>query len=355
MRRIKTEPKAIRLTDQLRNELIQTYGSGLMEQQKFYSRLKPHNIMHRIQTPKNFNSSSIGDFLKNVEFLFFLEKKLLPPIQFTLKKTKKSSLLGLLLTYKIMSYSAQKDLFQLPFFYSPGSLTDQFSKTGIYSIINEHLVNNKFPEKPNILHKLLEENLFIYPKRIKRGSTLTCQEMRACFIAEISDFYEAKNNHKATRLISSCVSEIISNFWAHAKGDTETVIAARGTKESFTLVVIDNGEGFISSLGKVYKKSPPEILRMSLNQEVTSKLNTDHMGYGLYHVYELIKANEGTINVWTEGYHMSGSSKDIKITECGHWKGAIVEIKLGLQKPKTLADVFPESSRDPKIKINFRD
>ena len=141
------------------------------------------------------------------------------------------------------------------------------------------------------------------------------------------------------------------NFDKNISG-AENVLSITGDSCQFS------GNGIITSLeGMLDSKinTKPLKLLKAVEKNITSKQNTNHMGYGLYILNEIATRTGGRFHIYSEGAFYNNDFGKIKHDTCGYWKGTIIYLSLPLNKPVTLSDIEDcEKGELKKIKINFK-
>lgn len=104
------------------------------------------------------------------------------------------------------------------------------------------------------------------------------------------------------------------NFWEHAVNDTKSIIVASGNKVKVEIACADTGNGVISTLSPtlVHQISKEEVLVKSLEKGITSKKMTNHMGYGLWILNEIVTATKGRLHLYSEGAYVFNDFGKIK-------------------------------------------
>lgn len=304
--------------------------------------------------PEYFAAKHVDEFLGVIEEVF-KRKKIELPFYFSFKKTKRISLLGMIIAYKFMSYTYKNAVFNVPMLDLPRVLLNEFYKCGLIPFMLANMQRNSTLHSFVHLQPHETELFFLYPEKLFRSEIDNAENVKGQYISKIGVYYDRYGNRQASLPISHCVGELIMNFWAHATEESETIVAAKGSRDKFTLVLADNGEGIITNLSRLIKgKDKIRTLRLCIEKNVSSKKNKSfHMGYGLFYVSELAKINNGSLHIWSEGAHLAVTNKNTRCTSCGYWKGTIVELTLGLSSPKSIADLPCYKSYNPDIRINF--
>ena len=304
-----------------------------------------------ISIPRKFNSSSLDAFLVDIDFVF--KQVTHPSAILSLRETNEISILGLIIIYKFIAYTATHRTFQVASVDIPQKINRRFEEIGLSNLINSYIVKSDRNSAFNNLKKVTENSFFIYPQKLVRREEHLDENIRSLFCETISEFYTAHGKANATGLLSTCIGELIMNFWEHATDESETVVTAHGTLNTFKIVLADNGQGIATTLSSTSSKSKEELISSCIRKGVTSKKHSYHMGFGLYYVSELTKLNDGTLNIWSEGYRLTTNRKRSSIRKTGHWKGTIIELHLDLSKPKNIQEMQLYKGFKPSIKINF--
>lgn len=306
-----------------------------------------------IQAPKYLTKNFIPEFLRKIEKTFDWKNKLVPNVQIDLSSIQEADILGLLIIYKYIDFTYTHYCFKKPNLHIDNYINDTWAKYEFDTLIQAYISNKEVTDKPFKEFKIkLEDNFIIAPQALLRNSNYTNEYLQNEFIPKIGQYYN--NEKKVTDLIFSCFSEILLNFWEHAVQDTKSVIIADGNKSKIEIACADTGIGIISNLNNFFEGSckKSELLSKSVQKGVTSKPNSNHMGFGLWLVNELVKLNNGRLHLYSEGYFYYNDFGKIKIGSCPYWPGTIIYINLNLNNPKTLSDLL-SLNVDSDLKINF--
>lgn len=289
-----------------------------------------HNTEFRI--PDKFTAPNIRYFLSIAERLFYMVDKMVPDVSFVIDKANKFDLIGLILIYKFMEFSVRKSCFMQPH-------CDLPSKSTVYDELDKHgfrdIVFNFMKSKPADYDKLKTRHyneLIIAPIFLQRDSKID-EVSQKC--TEVCTYYN--NNYDILEPLLTALGEIASNFRAHAVSDTESIIAAKGTKKSFEIACADTGDGIISTLKNsnptlFRSKSKCDILLSSLQKGISSKdkSKSNHMGSGLWLINELVSAGKGSLYLYSEGAYVLNLAGKLRKGLCPYWKGTIVYVNLPL-------------------------
>ena len=88
-----------------------------------------------------------------------------------------------------------------------------------------------------------------------------------------------------------------------------------------------------------------------LERGVTSKEKSNHLGYGLYYVNEVVNRLKGQMSVFTDNMILQNDHGRIYISKIAHWQGTLINVNIPLKQSVTIDDI--ESQIDNNIKINF--
>lgn len=308
-----------------------------------------------IQIPSTLNASNMLSFLRNVHKIFTFDNKLLENYALNLSKLKKINVLGMLVIYKIIEYSVEKKCFHLPLIYFEDFLEDKWGEYDFIKLINSYIKHEDTSKNFRSFKINVTDNFILAPQPLIRESNFTNDYLRDKFLPKINEYYIGKD--KVISMISTCFSEILLNFWEHAVNDTKSIMIADGNKNYMEIACADTGNGIISTLKsnpKYSHLSDEKIILKSTNKNVTSKENTNHMGFGLWIINEIVTAVGGRFHLYSEGVSYINDYGKIKTLETSYWKGTIVYLALPLQNAKSLNDIdsFRLNSKH-EIKIDF--
>lgn len=313
-----------------------------------------------ITAPKYFTAPKILEFLEECAKLFPLKETKTPGYVFNLLKVQECSMLGTLVFYKIIEYTLSNRCFNSPaiaFNYEDPVAIEAFKKFGFWDLIMDYMEDRSSVEKSyRRLEIKVEDNFIIAPQALLRESNFSSKALRENFLPQIEDYYSY--NPKAVSMIFLCLSEVLLNFWEHAVDDTKSIIVANGNKNSIEIACADTGKGIVSTLkegSSLKSKNPSLILAKSVEKGITSKKRTDHMGYGLWILDQIVKLVQGRLHIYSQGAYYINDFGKSKSGECAYWGGTIVYLYLPLKNPKTLTDIedHSEKSKLQQLKINW--
>lgn len=303
------------------------------------------------QAPKNLTKNFIVEFLRKIEITFGWKGKAVRNVAIDLSKIQKIDILGLLVIYKYIDFTSTHKCFYEPTLWVDEYINDVWRQYEFDKLIQAYMNNNETDKPFKDLKVTYDDRFILAPQALLRNSNYSNEYLKKEFIPKIQQYY--KENPKVTDLIFSCFSEILLNFWEHAVDDTRSIIIADGNPDVIDIACADTGIGIISSLKPHFKNLKDiELISKAVERGVTSKPNTNHMGFGLWLVNELVKLNNGKLHLYSEGYFYYNNFGKIKSGACPYWPGTIIYVNLNLKNPKTFVDLnLPELSR--KLKINF--
>lgn len=307
--------------------------------------------------PKILRPNNISILLNSLEKAFKLEQKGEPNVKIKLGTVKKTSLLGVLLNYKFIEYTYKHNCFHKPEMFVNSYVEQQWERYGFTKLIHSFISNKDQSEKnyKNLKVKV-DDRFIIAPQALLRSKDYSDRFLKTDFLPQIENYYKEKE--KVVSMIFLCLSEILLNFWEHAIDDTNSILVAEGNKNNIEIACADTGNGIISTLSKTFENeiiNKEGILKKSVEKNVTSKKMTNHMGYGLWILNQIVSETKGRLHIYSEG---AGFKNDFgkELTEkCGYWKGTIIYLSLPLKNPITLCDI--EKHDDKKfndIKINWK-
>ncbi len=312
-----------------------------------------------VAPPSFFGSTKVTEFLRKADFIFGCEQQKMPDFVLDLSGVRKVSLIGQLLIYKFINYTASHQCFYKPsiLWSTKENIEREFASSGMLEIINSHINNPKDARRILRSYRRLRvdtSSTFIFaPTRLLRREEGQRESLERGFLGQVMGFYA---DDKKVNVISTCLSELLSNFWSHATEETATVMVARGGVNDIEICFADNGQGIVNTLRgakESFVKLPHDVvLARSLIKGVTSKEQTNHMGYGLYFVKKLSQMNNGTLSIYSNGAYVNVSSKKQEHGKCGNWKGTILQLHVDLRKPKTVKDIEDLTYYD-EVRVNW--
>ena len=307
-----------------------------------------------IQAPKNMEINSISSFIRVFNFIFDLAGKEKPNYFLSFSKVERCDVTGLLLLYKMLEYSVNKKCFHSPEtdVVSQILIRDYITEYGFFELIKS-LMNNPDAIDLRPYKKLRissDEKVLIAPIALIRSDNLhATQIIKNHYGPKISSFYQDEG---VQQMILSVYTEILHNFWAHATSDTKSIIVGYGTKNYFEIACCDNGYGIDGTMNARFpNKNPKFLVKKAMENGVTSKVNSNHMGYGLWYINEVVSKARGKLTIVSNNVMFRNEYGKVSVSDCPFWKGCIVSLKLPLSNPISIKDIKVDKSND--VNINF--
>lgn len=308
-----------------------------------------------LSAPKYFNVNTALDFINDCEPIFKLKGKLEPHFLLDLSKMKRASMLGILLIYKIIDFAMSNRCFNSPVLKYEDDSEDELERFGFRELIFDYVDNAKIEDRDyKKLKVTFSDNFIIAPQALLRSEQYSQSRLNKIYFPAIEDYY--KENPKAVDMIFLVFSEVLLNFWEHAVADTKSIIVANGNKQNIEIACADTGNGIITTLGThlaEFNYSGDRILREAIKKGVTSKSMTNHMGYGLWVLDEIVTRTKGKLHIYSQGVYYYNERGKKKTGKCGYWQGTVIYISLPLSSPVTWADIEPKENKELELQINW--
>ncbi len=299
--------------------------------------------------PKSVTPNNILSFLRMAEDIFDMRRQMKKKVLFDLSFVNQTNILGLLLMYKFIEYTTTNECFELPQLKYNDYVEAELKKHGFWELFQAYMTNKDVNyDKLNFKD---EGRFFIAPLALLRNNNYDIKER---FLPKIESYYSY--NDKIVSMVLLCLGEVLLNFWEHAVNDTKSIIVASGNKVKVEIACADTGNGVISTLSPTlaHQISKEEVLVKSLEKGITSKKMTNHMGYGLWILNEIVTATKGRLHLYSEGAYVFNDFGKIKKGPCSFWQGTIIYISLPLGNPQSLSDIKGvEFDKLKNIKIKF--
>lgn len=295
------------------------------------------------RTPSVFNVRYLKEFLKNISPVFRMKNKSVPHVCFNITTpTKEISLLGLLMIYKFLDYTVKNSCFKDPVCNYNKDLLGKLKEFGFFDLVNSCFRN--LPADYNNLKYKERKDLFIAPIALDRQSE---EDTSSGINSQISKYYSY--NPKIQFVILTTISEVISNFAAHADKETKSVLVATGNQKRFELACADNGVGIVTNLREIVcapskKMQIFDVLSKSIEKGVTSMLDnsTGHMGYGLWMINQFVSNLKGEMYLFSEGAYFHNHQGKIRKGQCAYWAGTIIYLSIPLGYTSKFAKLLTE-------------
>lgn len=308
-----------------------------------------------ISLPKQLSVTTVGEILRVANIIFQTEERQLPMYALDLSKITKTNVLGMLLIYKIIEYSIEKKCFYKPAIFFDTFIEEKWKEYQFVPLINSYIKSTDSSPMFKDFKIKLSDNFILAPQPLLRDNDFTDNYLKTKFLPKISEYY--CGNNKAISMIFTCFSEILLNFWEHAVEDSKSIMIADGNKSYIHIACADTGNGIISTLKKNNKYnglSKAKLILESVKKNTTSKENTNHMGYGLWLIDQIVTAIKGRLHLFSEGVQYSNEYGKIRVNSTSYWRGTIVYLALPLENAKSLCDIEHfKTSEMETIKINF--
>lgn len=299
-----------------------------------------------IKIPRICNKDEILKFLNAVEIIFQMKGQKEPDVTFNLKYVENIDLLGILLSYKIIEYSIIHKCVYNSRMIATKYVQDKLTEYSFWNLLDTFIKGEKVDYKE--LDFIQKERFFIAPLPLLRKNNYTEDIIKEDFLPKIEAYYKKVaqnkniNEEKISSMILQFLSEIILNFWEHAVNDTKSIIVANGNENYVEIACADTGNGIISTLGPILNgnHTKSDILIKSLEEGVTSKKDTNHMGCGLWILNQIISQSKGRLYLISEGAFVFNDFGKISRGECPYWGGTIIYVFLSLTSPKSISDIL---------------
>ncbi len=317
--------------------------------------IDPNRSRTIVRIPDILNASNVVSFLRVTAVIFENEKKQTENYAMDLSYIKKINVLGMLLIYKIIEFAVEKECFLFPAIYFEDFIEDKFDEYEFIPLINAYIEQKDSSTKMRDLNVQMTDKFILAPQPLLRNSNFTNIYLKTKFLPKIHEYYQGKT--KVISMISTCFSEILLNFWEHAVFDTKSIMIADGNSSYMEIACADTGNGILTTLRgnpKYTHLSDEKLINISATKNVTSKENTNHMGYGLWIIDQIVTSVKGRFHLYSEGVGYINDYGKKKTVKTGYWKGTIVYLALPLENAKSLNDIEIFKNRfSDNIKIDF--
>lgn len=288
-------------------------------------------------------------YISKLNFFFDIADKRKEHYSIVFEKVEEVDLLGVLLTYKFLEYGIKNNCFRDPNLYLNEVMQTQIKRFGFHNLISDFIRGNEARKEYEKLKVEIKDDFLIAPIALIRGDDNNRDIIKQKYLPVIENYY---NESAICTMIFQVFSEVLHNFWSHAVKDTLSIIVVHGNKSKIQISCADTGNGIIETLRSKYsKKSDEFILEKSIEKGITSKPNTNHMGYGLWYVNEIVTQTNGKLEMFSQHGYLRNLAGMIKSVKSCYWKGTIINIELPLSIPITIADI--EKKLNNNLKINF--
>ena len=304
-----------------------------------------------IFVPKNISKNYINSYIGKLNFFFDIKNQKKENYYIVYEKVEEVDLLGVLLTYKFLEFSIKNFCFKDPNLTLNDTMNKQIKRFGFDSLILDLINGNEARKEYEKLKVEIKDDFLIAPIALIRSDNNNKDTIKNKYLPVIQRYFQ---DDRTCTMILQVFSEILHNFWSHAVHDTLSIIVVHGNKSKIQIVCADTGEGIVETLRDSFgsRRSDEYILQKSTEKGRTSKPNTNHMGYGLWYLNEIISKTNGKFEMYSQkGYYKNSAGKISSYASC-FWKGTIINAELPLVNPITIADI--EKKNDNRLKINFK-
>lgn len=304
-----------------------------------------------IYLPSRIDRNNVPEVISKLGYIFQSSGKDIPNIFLNFENVRVLDITGVLVLYKFLEFSVNHRCFKNPQFNLTQNrvLENTIERYGFSTLIAKLMDNKTKEQYYKNLSTQMTEDFILAPVAMIKGEDSTSQKENA--LKKIVSYYG--ENDKST-MILQIFSELFQNFISHAEKDTLSVIVVHGNRNKIEIACADNGIGIINSLKEnpKYNQLKPEVLfHKVLQRGVTSKENTNHLGYGLYYVNEVVSRLKGQMSIYTDDMTLQNIHGNIKISRIAHWQGTLINVNIPLTQSVTIDDI--ESHININIKINF--
>ncbi|MBC5773063.1 HAMP domain-containing histidine kinase [Pontibacter sp. KCTC 32443] len=327
-----------------------------------------YSFNKKITPPKYFTVSSVKTFIDDIDKVFTLSGKNAKGFRLNLANIKSASMLGVLIIYKFIEYTSKSSCFMNPRISINETMDKEFEKFGFANLIKAFIKGRDEDEKEiksneeGISEKVKEykklkiyigENFIIAPQALLRNDKYSKDKLNKEYLPELQKYYEY--DEKIIDMVLLVFSEVLLNFWEHAVEDSHSIIVANGNKQHIEIACADSGNGIIDTLKTVLNDTiskPEAILKEAVKKGVTSKKRTNHMGFGLWILDQIVTESGGRMHIYSQGGYYFNDAGKINAGKCGYWQGSIVYISLPLHNPVGLTDILAKED-NYNLKINW--
>lgn len=298
--------------------------------------------------PKDLTKNNIVSYIGKLNFFFNFKGQQKDKYFIVYEKVEEIDLLGVLLTYKFLEFSIKNNCFKDPRLLLNEVMKKQIKRFGFDSLISDFIRGNEAKKEYERLKVEIKDDFLIAPIALIRGDDNNKDTIRNKYLPEIEKYYV---DNTTCQMIFQVFSEVLHNFWSHAVNDTLSIIVVHGNKSKIQIACADTGYGIVETLRPQFsKKSDEIILEKSIKKGITSKPNTNHMGYGLWYVNEIVTKTKGKLEMFSHNGYYKNSGGNSQVYKSCFWKGTIINIELPLSNPITIKDIEKQNTN---IKINF--
>lgn len=309
--------------------------------------------------PTKLNVDNLYQIINFFGRSFGQERKNLENQVFDSFQVRNVDILGVLLFYKWTEYSVKNRCYDSPRMLADGGgiLHQSICRFGFLDLMEAYYNSSKTSPLLQELKIELVDQQLIVPHALVRNKLSSKSNFDVDIDDKLGDYYIDLPTYVKDSLLQ-CTSEISSNFYSHADSDTETIILALASKNSYEVACADTSYGIQNSFrnaGLFNDKSDEYILQESVKRKVTSKPGTAHMGHGLWILDSMVSRYNGTLILISDGTLYENKNNKKRCVAFPSWKGTVVYFKLKPQSNLDLSIILEENRRFsdylPKLNI----
>lgn len=292
-----------------------------------------------------YASSIIG----KLNIFFGYRQKQLPSFTISFAKTTDIDLFGALLIYKLLEFSVSEKCFLKPRMCLSDAMKKKMKFYGFHDLVSDLMSGNDTRKEFEKLKIDVKKDFFIAPIALMKGEEYSSTLLNQMYFPQISNYY---NDDSKSIMIFQLFTELYSNFSSHAEDPTKSIMVAHGDVNSIEIACADTGIGILESMKDVCRgEFSNGLLKIALSRGGTSKPNTNHMGYGLWYVDEVVRRTNGRLDIITcDTYYRRLGGKNWYSTS-SFWQGTAIYLKIPLTSPILISDL---EVIDPYKYVNFK-
>lgn len=280
-----------------------------------------------------YASSIIG----KLNFFFKLKNRELPNFYLSFHNTKEVDMLGVLLIYKLLEYSVSENCFITPRIFLPKHIKQEMKFYGFHDLISELMTGNDTIKEFENLKLDVKKDFFIAPIALIKGTNQSSKILNQKYYPQISEYYGYES---ISLMIFQLFTELYSNFSSHALDETKSIMVAHGNHNRIEIACADTGIGIITSMKNTYNtKSDFDIVRNAVSKGITSKPDTNHMGYGLWYVDEVVKRLNGKLHIITSNTYYKRLGNKVWLSHSSFWQGTIIYLDIPVTQPILISNL----------------
>lgn len=290
-------------------------------------------VIHRF--PGSLSINGIGKAIGKIEKHLLLKDDTFKS-DFLLQVTSEQSysILSILILYKFMLYTVIHKLFERPRLLYPEKFQIELERFGFKKLFEKILSAN--PEKSynyssEIRDRRKNNEFIILPHTLGNPNVKKQNKLENDLAVEINKFYK---NEAKLDVILTCLTEILSNFYAHSL-DEDSILVAQGNQNKVSIYCIDTGAGIVETLRESHIKyknlKSAELLREAVQNGITSKSGSNHSGHGLSKLKGFVELLGGKLSLHSQGGSYVYENGKEFVEKCGYWPGSIVALRLNLE------------------------